>query len=192
MGKPEWRFAQWSPFGRGQPSRRNGSVKTWARPPAGLSSMPTEQRTKRPPPSGLGQRAEMRPVVSERWGRFARRVEGFRGWPVGRVVPLLRWWLSGDTGAMWLDRRGEHADRLFFHTLTEQLQAVQSAERVSRSVYFPNPRKVRPPTWSRDAGLLFNEKADITRRPLSFGCIADSRRVEVNSYSNTGIRSKRI
>ncbi len=55
VGKSEWRFAQWSPFGRGQPSRRNCSVKTRTRPPpAGLSSMTTEQRTKRPPPSGLG------------------------------------------------------------------------------------------------------------------------------------------
>ena len=54
VGKPEWRFAQWSPFGRGQPFRRNGLVKTWARPPTGLSSMPTEQRPKRPPPLGLG------------------------------------------------------------------------------------------------------------------------------------------
>ena len=57
--------------------------RPWARPPAGLSSMPTEQPTKRPLyhlHRDWGQRAEMRPAVSERYGRFASRVEGFRGW----------------------------------------------------------------------------------------------------------------
>ena len=54
----------------------------------------------------------MRPVVSERLGRFAIRVEGFRGWPVRRVVQPLHWWLSGNTDPMWLDRYGEDADRL--------------------------------------------------------------------------------
>ena len=68
----------------------------------------------------------MRPVVSLRWGRFASRVEGFRGWPVRRVVQPLRWWLSGDTGAMWLDRCGEDADRLFFHGLAERLRPPMS------------------------------------------------------------------
>ena len=33
-----------------------------------------------PPPSDWGQSAEMKPVQSERYGRFASRVEGFRGW----------------------------------------------------------------------------------------------------------------
>ena len=32
----------------------NRSVKPWARPPAGLSSMPTEQPTKRPPSTSIG------------------------------------------------------------------------------------------------------------------------------------------
>ena len=107
----------------------NCSVKVWARTPAGLSSVPTEQPTKRPPSTsiGLGQRAEMKPLQSERYGRFASRVEGFRGW---RALSAgltsggqpLRWRLSGDTDAMWLDRCGEDADRPVFHTLTERLQ----------------------------------------------------------------------
>jgi len=65
----------------------------------------------------------MRPVVSERYGRFASRVEGVHGWPVRRVVQPLRWWLSGDTDAMWLDRCGEDADRTFFHALAERLRS---------------------------------------------------------------------
>ena len=79
-----------------------------------------------PPPSDWGQRAEMKPVASVRYGRFASRVEGFRDW---RALSAglswggqpLRWRLSGDTDAMWLDRCGEAADRPVFHTLTEQL-----------------------------------------------------------------------
>ncbi len=67
-----------------------------------------------PPPSDWGQRAEMKPVESVRYGRFASRVEGFRGW---RALSAglswggqpLRWRLSGDTDAMWLDRYGEDA-----------------------------------------------------------------------------------
>ena len=81
-----------------------------------------------------GQRAEMRPVVSERQGRFASRAEGFRGWPVWGLVQQLGWWLSGDTGAMWLDRCGEDADRLFFHGLAERL---------------PSPVTVRPSRGER-------------------------------------------
>ena len=74
----------------------------------------------------------MKPVQSERYGRFASRVEGFRGW---RALSAgltwggqpLRWRLSGDTDAMWLDRYGEDAHRPVFHTLTEQLRTVLSA-----------------------------------------------------------------
>ena len=82
-----------------------------------------------PPPSDWGQSAEMKPVQSERYGRFASRVEGFRGWRalsagLTWAVQPLRWWLSGDTGAMWLDRCGEDADRLFFHGLAERLRSA--------------------------------------------------------------------
>ena len=70
----------------------------------------------------------MKPVELVRYGRFASRVEGFRGW---RALSAgltwggqpLRWRLSGDSDAMWLDRCGEDTDRPVFHTLTEQLLA---------------------------------------------------------------------
>ena len=87
-----------------------------------------------PPPSGLGQRAEMRSLVLERYGRFASRVEGFRGWRApsaglsGGVVQPLRWWLSDDTDAMWLDRYGEDADQPFFHGLAERLRRIRSVD----------------------------------------------------------------
>ena len=60
----------------------------------------------------------MRPVVSERYGRFASRVEGFRGWCHPRlacpgVVQPLCWWPSGDTDAMWFDRLGQDDDQPF-------------------------------------------------------------------------------
>ena len=45
--------------------------------------------------------------------RFASRV---------RWSKPPRWWLSGNTDAMWLDRCGEDADRPFFHGLTEHLR----------------------------------------------------------------------
>ena len=44
------------------------------------------------------------------------------------VVQPLRWWLSGDTDAMWLDRCGEDADRPFFHGLAERLLTDRAAE----------------------------------------------------------------
>ena len=64
-------------------SVRNCSAKPWAWPPAGLPSMAAEQPTKCPPSTSMGtvQRAEMRPMMSQRHARFARRVTGLRGWP---------------------------------------------------------------------------------------------------------------
>ena len=83
--------------------------------------MPTEQRTKRPPPSGPGAESgdETRGVGTI--GSVRQRVEGFCGWPVRRVIQPLRWWLRGDTDAMWLDRSGEDTDRLFSHGFAERL-----------------------------------------------------------------------
>ena len=86
-----------------------------------------------PPPSDRGQRAEMKPVQSDRFGRFTSRVEGFRGWRalsagLTRGGQPLRWRLSGDTDAMWLDRCGEDADRPVFHTLTERLPSANVLE----------------------------------------------------------------
>lgn len=99
----------------------------WARPPAGLSYVPTEQSTKRPPSTsiGLGAEWEMKPVQLERYGRFASRVDGFCGWPVLEGQPL-RWRLGGDADDMGLNRCGEGADRPVFHTLTEQLRPPTS------------------------------------------------------------------
>ena len=72
-------------------------------------------------------------MVSGRHGRFASREEGFRGWRApsaglsGGVVQPLRWWPSGDTDAMWLDRYGEDDDRPFFHSLAERLLTDKSS-----------------------------------------------------------------
>lgn len=93
--------------------------------------MPTEQRTKPPPPSGLGPESGDETRGVETIGsvrhpcRGVSRLASALGWPVRGLVQPLRWWLSGDTGgdtgAMWLDRYGEDADRLFFHGLAEWL-----------------------------------------------------------------------
>ena len=58
--------------------------------------------------------------------RGVSRLASTLGWPVRGVVQPLRWWLSGDTDAMWLDRCGEDDDRPFFHGLTEQLRPPTS------------------------------------------------------------------
>ena len=80
-----------------------------------------------PSPSGLGAECgdETRGVGTI-WSvrqpcRGVSRLASTLGWPVRGVVQPLRWWLSGDTDAMWLDRCGEDDDRPFFHGLTEQL-----------------------------------------------------------------------
>ena len=67
------------------------NITATAWPPAGLPSMATEQPTKCPPSTSMGtvQRAEMRPMMSQRHARFARRVTGLRGWPSLSVV--LSW-----------------------------------------------------------------------------------------------------
>ena len=115
---------------------RNRSVKPWARPPAGLSSMPTEQPTKRPPSTSIGtggKSGDETRGVGTIWSVRqlcvgVSRLASTLGWPVRRVVQPLRWWLSGDTDAIWLDRYGEDADRPFFHGLAEQLLTDRSAE----------------------------------------------------------------
>ncbi len=97
-------------------STSNCSVKLWARPPAGLSSMPTEQPTKRPPSTSIGLGAEsgdetrgVGPIGSVRQPcRGVSWLASTLGWPVLGGQPL-RWRLSGDTDAMWLDRCGEDA-----------------------------------------------------------------------------------
>ena len=81
-----------------------------------------------PPPSGLGaESGDETRGVGTIWSvrqpcRGVSRLASTFGWPVRGVVQPLRWWLSGDTDAMWLDRCGEDADRPFFHGLTEQLR----------------------------------------------------------------------
>ena len=81
----------------------------------------------------------MRPVVSERCGRFASRAKGFaagehprRACP-GWVQPP-RWWLSGDTDEEWVDRLDEGADQPFLHGLTERLPLDVSVRLSSRRV----------------------------------------------------------
>ena len=81
-----------------------------------------------PPPSGLGaESGDETRGVGTIWSvrqpcRGVSRLASTLGWPVRGVVQPLRWWLSGDTDAMWLDRCREDADRPFFHGLTEQLR----------------------------------------------------------------------
>ena len=81
-----------------------------------------------PPPSGLGaESGDETRGVGTIWSvrqpcRGVSRLASTLGWPVRGVVQPLRWWLSGDTDAMWLDRCGEDDDRPFFHGLTEQLR----------------------------------------------------------------------
>ena len=61
----------------------NCSVKPWARSPAGLPSTGTGQPTKCPPATSIGARSGERrrdPWVSERYGRIASRIKGFRRW----------------------------------------------------------------------------------------------------------------
>ena len=113
-------------------SASNCSVKVWARLPAGLSSVPTEQPTKRPPSPSIGLGAEsgdetraVGTIGSVRQPcRGVSRLASTLGWPDLGGKPL-RWRLSGDTDAMWLDRCGEDADRPVFHTLTEQLRPTR-------------------------------------------------------------------
>ena len=113
----------------------NCLVKVWARPPAGLSSVPTEQPTKRPPSTSIGLGAESgdetRAVgtigLVRQTCRGISRLASTLGGPDLGGQPLC-WRLSGDTDAMWLDRCGEDADRPVFHTLTEQLLVDRSAE----------------------------------------------------------------
>ena len=85
-----------------------------------------------PPPSGLGAESgdEIRGVGTI-WSvrqpcRGLSRLASTLGWPVRGVVQPLRWWLSGDTDAMWLDRCGEDTDRTFFHGLAERLRPPTS------------------------------------------------------------------
>ena len=117
-------------------SVRNCSAKPWAGPPAGLPSMATEQPTKCPPSTSMGtvQRAEMRPMMSQRHARFARRVTGLRGWPSLSVV--LSWGgpaaalgsSKHDPDSTGFDRCGEDADRPLFHGLAEQLRPFTSTK----------------------------------------------------------------
>ena len=55
--------------------------------------------------------------------RGVSRLVSTLGWSVRGVFQPLRWWLSGDTDAMWLDRCVEDADRPFFHGLAERLRS---------------------------------------------------------------------
>ena len=113
--------------------RRNCSVKLWARPPAGLSSMPTEQPTKRPPSTSIGLGAEsgdetrgVGPIWSVRQPcRGVSWLASTLGWPV----------LGGsryDGGSAATPTRcgliaaGRMPVRPVFHTLTEQLRPPTS------------------------------------------------------------------
>ena len=85
-----------------------------------------------PPPSGLGaENGDETRGVGTIWSvrqpcRGVSRLANTLGWPVRGVVQPLRWWLSGDTNAIWLDRWGEDDDRPFFHGLAERLRPPTS------------------------------------------------------------------
>ena len=85
-----------------------------------------------PPPSGLGaESGDETRGVGTIWSvrqpcRGVSRLASTLGWPVRGVVQPPRWWLSGDTDAIWLDRCGEDADRPLFHGLPEQLRPSRS------------------------------------------------------------------
>ena len=87
-----------------------------------------------PPPSGLGaESGDETHGVGTMWSvrqpcRGGLRLASTLGWPVRGVVQSLRWWLNGDTDAMWLDRCGKDADRLFFHGLAERLLTDRSSD----------------------------------------------------------------
>ena len=80
--------------------------------------MPTEQPTKRTSSISIGTRAESGDEtcgVGTIWSvrqpcRGVSRLASTLGWPVREVVQPLRWWLSSDTAAMWLDRCREDVD----------------------------------------------------------------------------------
>ena len=99
--------------------------------------MPTEQPTKRPPSTSIGtgsRSGDETRGVGTIWSlrlrrRGVSRLASTLGWSVRGVVQPLRWWLSGDTDAMWLDRYGEDDDRPFFHGLTEQLRPDRATKR---------------------------------------------------------------
>ena len=106
------------------------------------------------PPSGLGaESGDETRGVGTIWSvrqpcRGVSRLASTLGWPVRGVVQPLRWWLSGDTDAMWLDRCGEDGDRPFFHGLTEQLRSAEYQPRVrGRQVEWQAARAAKRRSW---------------------------------------------
>ncbi len=109
----------------------NCSVKLWARPPAGLSSMPTEQPTKRPPSTSIGLGAEsgdetrgVGPIWSVRHPcRGVSWLASTLGWP---VLGGSRY--DGGSAATptqcGLIAAGRMPVRPVFHTLSEQLPSA--------------------------------------------------------------------
>ena len=139
-----------------------------------------------PPPSGLGAESgdETRGVGTigsvRQPCRGGSRLASTLGWPVRGVVQPLRWWLSGDTDAMWLDRCGEDADRPFFHGLTEQLlgggncsvrpwgSTSCAGPAASRSMATGHPTKCHPFT-----SMAWRPRAE--KRPVVVGTIQSDR-----------------
>ena len=99
-----------------------------------------------PPPSGLGAECgdETRGVGTIWSVRQpcigVSRLASTLGWPVRGMVQPLRWWLSGDTDARWLDRCGEDADRPFFHGLDpDEVGGACNRRRSAGSARYASP-----------------------------------------------------
>ena len=137
-----------------------------------------------PPPSGLGaESGDETRGVGTIWSfrqpcREVSRLASTLGWPVREVVQPLRWWLSGDTDAIWHDRCGEDADRPFFHGLAVQLLADRFGDGSTPETLRPGPSSgvaSCPSSGSEISGCVHPPALPLSARGLSVVCCSSSR-----------------
>ena len=139
LGPPRATGFHWPPLAV---SGCNCSVKLWSRTPDGFALMAPEQPASVPTSTSAGTagraEAETRGVgtmwsVGQQRKGISRRGEHPRLACPGGVQPP-RWWISGNTDAVWLSLEGGCPTDRYFHGLTEQLPADHG------SAYDANPR----------------------------------------------------